>query len=61
MLIFLLKARRPDLYREPWDVKTEHSLGYAATAKIIAGLSDEKLAQLEAATDTMRAIVGGVG
>ena len=61
LLIFLLKARRPDLYRERWDVKTEHSLGDAVTAEIIAGLSDEKLAQLQAATDTMKAIVGGPG
>ena len=61
MLIFLLKARRPEVYRERFDVKSEHSLGYGVTEEIIKGLSDEKLAQLDAATNTIRQIVGGAG
>ena len=46
--------------RERYDVKTE-SVGHAVTTEIIAGLSDEKLAQLEATDGVMTSIVGGAG
>ena len=48
MLIFLLKARRPEVYRERFDVKNEHSLGSSVTEELIKGLSDEQLEKLEA-------------
>ena len=60
LLIFLLKARRPDLYRDHYDLPNRPmSLGDAATADLIAALPDDKLAELREATDKMRQIVGG--
>ncbi len=61
LLMFLLKARRPEVYRERYAIKAEHSLGGAVTAEIIAGLSDEKLALLDNLTSQIKAIVGGAG
>lgn len=61
LLMFLLNARRPEVYRRRLDVNAKHGPTDEVTAEIIAGLSDEKLEELKLATDTMKAIIGGAG
>ncbi len=54
LLMFLLKATRPEVYRERFDVEAERSMGDSVTAEISAGLSDAKLAQPKQATDLVK-------
>ncbi len=54
LLMYLVKARRPEGYRERFDVEAERSMGDSVTAEISAGLSDEKLAQPKQATDLVK-------
>ena len=61
LLMFLLKAKRPEVYRECFDLEAERRMGDSVTAEIIAGLSDEKLAQPKQATDLVKRACGAVG
>ena len=56
--MFLLKARRPEVYRERFDVKAEHSVSDAETEEILKHMSDEKLAELKAHTDAACELMG---
>ena len=42
------KARRPEAYRERFDIKAEHSTTDAEAEERLRNMSDEKLARLKA-------------